>query len=330
VTLAPEHSPEQPSPPPLPASHYGLIADQMMRGRVTPFLGAGANKFGRPDGFVYHERQFEYLPDGGELADVLARRFHYPENEIRDLVRVSQFAQVMVGGEDLYNELRALFAVNYPLRALHTFFARLPRVLREKGFPPSYQLIVTTNYDDTLERAFGEAEEEFDVIYYSTEADGRGIFRHRKPDGDDVPIEAPNTYDPTLLSQRPVILKIHGAVNRDDPNADCFVITEDDYINYLAHNDLSNLVPNALKRQMATTHFLFLGYSMRDWNLRAFLHRIWAERKRTSKSWAIQLDVDELDREFWAARDVNLLVARLEDYIAELSRRLDALPPAGG
>ena len=41
---------------------------------------------------------------------------------------------------------------------------------------------------------------------------------------------------------------------------------------------------------------------MRDWNLRVMLHRIWAEQSRSYKSWAIQLDPNPIDEEFWHRR----------------------------
>jgi hypothetical protein len=82
--------------------------------------------------------------------------------------------------------------------------------------------------------------------------------------------------------------------------------------------------------KLRRSHFLFLGYSLRDWNLRVILHRIWGEQKLSWKSWAVQLNPDTLDREFWRKRDVDILDVRLEDYIAALSERLQALAAIGG
>jgi hypothetical protein len=75
---------------------------------------------------------------------------------------------------------------------------------------------------------------------------------------------------------------------------------------------------------------LFLGYGLRDWNLRVILHRIWGAQKLTYKSWAIQLHPDDLDREFWQKRDVEIYDVRLEDYVSELNKRVAALPAAPG
>ena len=44
------------------------------------------------------------------------------------------------------------------------------------------------------------------------------------------------------------------------------------------------------------------------------------------ESWAIQLNPDPLDYEFWQKRDVEILDIRLEDYVAELTRGLQDLP----
>ena len=65
------------------------------------------------------------------------------------------------------------------------------------------------------------------------------------------------------------------------------MITEDNYIDYLTRTDVSTLMPVTLGAKLRHSHFLFLGYSMRDWNLRVMPHRIWAEQSRSYKSWAI-------------------------------------------
>ena len=57
------------------------------------------------------------------------------------------------------------------------------------------------------------------------------------------------------------------------------MITEDHYIDYLTKTDIGELLPAELLGQARReSHFLFLGYSMRDWNLRVILHRIWGQQ----------------------------------------------------
>lgn len=310
--------------------HYNMVVRAITAGRVVPFLGAGANLCGRPEGAAWQPGQSAHLPSGGELATYLAQSFGYPLSDIEDLPRVSQYVALMIGSGPLYDELHTLLDADYPPTALHQLLAALPAVLREKGYSYPYQLIVTTNYDDVLERAFQAAGEPFDLVCYIAEGEERGKFLHTPPEGEARLIERPNEYRALALDQRPVILKIHGAVDRAAEEGDSFVITEDHYIDYLTRTDISNLIPATLVAKLRRSHFLFLGYSLRDWNLRVILHRIWGQQKLTYKSWAIQLEPQELDQQFWMKRDVEILDVRLDDYVAALSERVGALPHAGG
>ncbi|HEX8180217.1 MAG TPA: SIR2 family protein [Pyrinomonadaceae bacterium] len=323
--------------------HYRMVVKAITDGRVVPLLGAGVNMTGRPPGSAF-QLGGRYLPSGYELARMLADTFGYtpdmgqvkcpncgtehPVEYPLDLLRVSEYVALMTGSGALYDELRRLFNADYPPTILHEFLAAAPGLLRSKNLPPRYQLIVTTNYDDVLERAFRAAGEEYDLVAYVAEGDSRGKFWHWPPGDEARLVEKPNEYLALNPEQRTVILKIHGAVDRLDAEKDSYVITEDHYIDFLTRTDISNLLPVRLAMKLRQSHFLFLGYSLRDWNLRVILHRIWGEQKLKYKSWAIQLNPPELDRQFWLRRDVDILNVRLEDYITALRRRVEALPPA--
>ena len=45
------------------------------------------------------------------------------------------------------------------------------------------------------------------------------------------------------VEKRSIILKIHGAIDRQNSGRDSFVITDDNYIDYLTRADISSLVP---------------------------------------------------------------------------------------
>jgi hypothetical protein len=100
---------------------------------------------------------------------------------------------------------------------------------------------------------------------------------HHRRDGELEVIKQPNTYRELSLAKRTVILRIHAAVDRQDATRDSYVITEDHYIEYLAQNAISTLMPVTLMAAMEEAHFHFLGYRLGDWNLRVILRRIWGE-----------------------------------------------------
>lgn len=281
------------------------VAETLLSGKLVPVLGA----------------------DVAELAVRLSERFSYPLGAPQ-LPRVAQYVAVMKGPGPLHDELHTLLAVDAPPTPIHRFFASLPPLLRERGAP--HQLIVTTSYDLALERAFLDAGEEFDVVSYIAEGSNRGKFCHLGPDGRGTLIERPNEYASELsLERRTVILKLHGQV---DPTSDraweSFVVTEDHYIEYLARSEVSSVVPVGLAAKLRRSHFLFLGYSFVDWNLRLLLYRLWGDQPLGYRSWAVDDDPQPFELEFWRKHGVDVLDLPLERCIETLSA-LGGLETAG-
>jgi SIR2-like domain len=308
--------------------HVETVAKAMGDGRVIPLLGAGVNCCGRQPGAKWIFGENDCLPDGTELTEDLATSFNYPAEAVRELVRVSQWAAVMQGTGPLYERLRAVFNVDYPPTPVHELLARQPATWRAKGHDsPPYQLIMTTNYDDALERAFENQKEPFDLVTYVAQGANRGKFLHRDPNGN-VRVVKKSNQDLLSLEQRTIILKIHGALNRSNPKQDSFVISEDNYIDYLSQVSVSNVMPVMLNDHMQESHFLFLGYSMRDWNLRVILRRILAEQTLDYKWWSIQLRPDELECEFWRKRNTDIYDVDLDEYVRLLQDALDRVPDA--
>jgi hypothetical protein len=232
----------------------------------------------------------------------------------------------MKGSGPLYDELHALLDADAAPTPIHRFFASLPPLLRERGVP--HQLLVTTSYDLALEAAFLEAGEEFDVVSYVASGPHRGKFCHIGPDGSGRLVDLPNTYATELsLETRTVILKLHGQVDRGpDREWESFVITEDDYIDYLSEGDIAGAIPVGLAAKLRRSHFLFLGYTMADWNLRVILNRLWSDQPLTYRSWAVQPDAKPLEREFWRRRDVDVREVSLDRYVETLAGYAGLVP----
>ena len=155
----------------------------------------------------------------------------------------------------------------------------------------------------------------------SPPAPTRGKFCHITPDGTGRLIDLPNTYATELsLEKRTVILKLHGQVDRGpDREWESFVVTEDDYIDYLSQTRCCGAVPVALAAKLRRSHFLFLGYTMADWNLRVILNRLWSDQPLSYRSWAVQPKATPIEREFWRRRDVDVHDLPLERYVETLA-----------
>ncbi|MDP9261872.1 MAG: SIR2 family protein, partial [Actinomycetota bacterium] len=278
-------------------THFEEVVAVLLAGRLVPVLGE----------------------DVSQLAERLAHHFNYPEDG-RELSRVAQFVALTKGPGPLYDQLHALLDVAAAPTPVHRFFASLPKVLRERGL--LHQLLVTTSYDLALEQALLDAGEEFDVVSYLASGRDRGRFCHRDPSGATRVIDLPNTYATELsLERRTIVLKLHGGLDGTlDREHESFVVTEDDYIEYLARGDVGSAIPVALAAKLRRSHFLFLGYGMREWSLRLVLDRVSGGEQFAYRSWAVVPEERPLERQFWRSRDIDLVELQFADYVDALGQ----------
>lgn len=311
--------------------HYETVARHLANGTVVLVIGPGANAGDRSDPW---REGCGWLPDGDELAGHLSRRFAL-EPELHDLARVSQQIFLTEGDVDLYRALReVLIKAESRPGPVHRFLAAAPAILRARGHD-RHPLIVTTNFDTALEQAFDAAHEPFDLVVFMATGDHKGRFLHvpwwDEGGGEPRPISVPNSYvdlpiDEELDLERTVIVKIHGGPVHDAPSAfqlrDNFVVTEDDYIGYLSRSPIESLIPLQILNKLRESHYLFLGYGMRNWSLRVFLRRLWSEQHLGAKSWAVQQTLDAVESEFWEKFDVERITAPLSAYVRELEEHV--------
>jgi len=300
---------------------YPLILNKLNTSKVIPFLGAGASLGGRRPGVIWKHGVKDFLPTAGELASHLADTTEFPPGESRDLTKVAQYYSVIGGRTALNEELHNIFNCDYQLTSLHTLLADVAAPL----------LIVTTNYDDLIERALDEKNRRskedarpYDVVIHTTEV-GKGDRLLWWPYGASEPraISA-NKLDIDLM-ERTVVYKMHGAIDRRQPSRDQYVITEDDYIDFLARMTKNKAIPMIFAELFQTRHFLFLGYGLNDWNLRVVLNRIEKDLRRPKgiKSWAIQYQPRPLERRFWQERGVEVYDQLLDEFVEQLTARRD-------
>jgi SIR2-like domain len=284
---------------------YPYILDKLRKGRVIPFIGAGASFVGRPPKSHWVGPASNFLPLASELAQYLDTRSGFPSDQTAELTRVAQFFDGVTGRGGLDEELHDVFSKEYTPSALHYALAGFDNLV-----------VVTTNYDNLLERAFRERGRPFHLIVYRT-SDLKLLFWEH---GATAPVETAASELTFDLSSASVIYKMHGTADQRSPERDSYVITEDDYVEFLARMVDMTAIPAGLAEPFRRSHFLFLGYGLRDWNLRVILQRIWGAQKRSYNSWAIQLNPQTIDRKSWAKRNVDLLDMRLEDYVPLLEQ----------
>jgi SIR2-like domain len=318
--------------------HFEVVCKAILRGKVVPFLGAGVNLCNRPPGATWTWDAKDLLPSGGELAEALAEKLHRPQpvtcvnpecrcpQPERDLVKVSQEIVTYLKDGELRETVHSVFQGKPQVTQVHDFLASIGAAKNPNRDEDRYPLIVTTNYDDMMERAYRAKGLPYEVVFYRPEDGAAGSFYHvvedggyRVEDGAAKPIKPANAYPHQFCKHRPTILKIHGTIDRTSPPKDArFVITEDQYIDYLAQGALENLLPATLLAKLQNHYLLFLGYSLRDWNLRVFLRKL---RSRFS-AWAVLLQSSDAEEEFWKHSGVYIVPMDLKEYVERLGKEL--------
>lgn len=235
-------------PPAIPVPDN--IVSAVKEGQCILFLGAmvsSPSPVGCP--FQYNEGP----PGGGELSKRLAKRCGYPLEDSWNLARVSLYFETHpnLSRELLVKALEEEVGSNklVPSPALY-MLAALP-------FP----IIVTTNYDHLFEMALRDTESADQIrkdpiirIY-----DSRGLGS-----SDKVPLR------PTAA--KPILLKLHGDIARPES----IVVTEEDYITFIQRmsDHTRHPIPKAVQVHMTDWPIIFIGYSLKDYNLRLLLRTL--------------------------------------------------------
>ncbi len=308
--------------------HYLEVIKRMTRGMVVPWLGASVRGA---------------LPDSQFLARQLAEEYAELKLQSSDLAEIAQSILIREGRRELQESLRELIKQHSEPIHVHRFLAELPGRMRRRDVPASYQLIISTNYDRALERAFEDVNEPFDYAIYMPST-GRFVHFPWGEEDDEpraVTINDPGNYFDFPIGddyrlKRTVIVKVHGSFTFWEGNVeweDDYVVTEDQYIDYLPTHAIEDYLPRQILDQLTGSRCLFLGHMLSEWSARVLLRRIWPAREMAEISWAIEDGPDDLEKRSWGAIGrMELLDAPLSEYVRGLSSaldlRLDALTAA--
>ena len=136
------------------------------------------------------------------------------------------------------------------------------------------------------------------------------------------------------LNTTTVIYKMHGTVDRVQRRWDSYVITEEDYVDFLSRMTGQTAVPASFMWHCRARSFLFLGYGLRDWNLRVVLNNLKTVLPAASdapaagdqddedddeiRSWAIQYRPSDLEVALWNARKVKIYDVAIDAFVRGL------------
>jgi hypothetical protein len=192
-------------------------------------------------------------------------------------------------------------------------------------------LIVSTNYDTFVEQAFLAAGKPYDLVIHPSERKDIANAVWWWPHGAPEPVVVPPNELHIDLEKTTVIYKMHGTIQHQTNKWDSFVITEEDYVDFVSRMTANAAVPSLFYEYFRERSFLFLGYSLRDWNLRVVLKNldrylvgnrrpVMDEEEEPLPSWSIQYQPSELERRLWEKRNVNIFDMELNNFVSEMQQ----------
>jgi hypothetical protein len=298
---------------------WDLIVPRIPQGSCVAFLGAGANSV------LPGERG---LPQGGQVAAQLAEALTGVKvGGFSELAELSQYKALRryqellrVGLYDLprvafYVELRKdpAFLMQQLQAILDDSACALPPLIKTVARLP-FRLIVTTNYDNLMERAL-------DCV-------GVKYFRVVQPIGGfDEKARLELNQKLADWGDQLILYKIHGSFPRNNADSDApsdVIVTEEDYIRYLTVANVSGRgVPNVVGGKLAASTILFLGYSLEDWDFRTIFKTLMAgiDRHSTFRSFAFQRKPSRYWAKFWGNQRVDIIDMDVNTFAARLEKR---------
>jgi hypothetical protein len=281
------------------------IVKAVQQGGCNLFLGSGVHAPPPAEDPRSESLKGKLPPVGPWLSKTLAEQCAYaerfPNDDAGDLQRVSQYFESQKGRHLLVESVRREVENGKEPSPILLGLAQL-------NFP----LVVTTNYDTLFQRALGLAGKLPCVtsVYHSNE--------------NGAPYRTDDTDKP-LSGSKPFVFKMHG----DIESGESLVITEEDYIQFiLRFRDLEpyHLIPNKVLEQIKRAPTLFIGYSLKDYNLRVWLKmlRRMVDVANFPDNYSVDLKPDPIIWDVWCSqrRYINFVAQDVWRFVPELFLRL--------
>ena len=276
--------------------NWPAILLHLKKQKLVPFLGAGAS---------FSSNGAPGLPGGGKLAESLAKECEYPGKDKTDLLRVAQFYALTMGETVLRESVNEMLSrPDVQPGKIHNSLAAWP-----------VEVVLTTNFDNLMERAF--------II---NGKDATKTIYDRLGDQEQIKI-APTVH-------APLVYKLHGSLD----DIDSMIMTEDNYIDFLISLIEGNpKIPDKIKNIFDSNSILFIGYGLKDWNIRVLLRYF---RKNDRRSFAVlrgpavasdQSAAREWDSMvlYWEKKEISVYNCDALEFLRELDRRYQEAKAGG-
>jgi hypothetical protein len=257
---------------------WPFLLENVERGWCTPFLGPRVNT--------------GLLPSAETVAEKLADKYGYPLPDRRNLVRVAQFMAVNDPGLLRDDYLRLLQRSLFPYLGLQPSQEQMRRFRNASLSETTEALNWSERVLDVRENEIHHLLADLDLpLFVTTNADSFMVeaLKHKGHSPRRVGLRwQPQAGTPQYVlspapsRDQPVVLYLNGH-DGDPEQRQNLVLSEDDYLAHFVRisRDQETILPMNVLRAISQHTFLFLGYSVEDWEFRVLLQGLIAPIAQT-------------------------------------------------
>ncbi|MFP2264414.1 SIR2 family protein [Citrobacter braakii] len=227
------------------------ILKSSQENKLVFFIGSGFSKFS--------ETELIKIPNWSELIDELKEDLNLPNEN--DFLKIAQLYFLKYGQH------------SYTQKVKSTIKKLEPSAFHRNLFDIAPHYIITTNWDDLLEKTAQDMGYAYDLI--SSDVDLAQSQLDKK------------------------IIKMHGDFRQHN-----FVFKEDDYLQYSQNFPL---IENYIKGIFSTSTIVFLGYSYSDYDLKQIVSWVSNISKATPKKYLLQKSFDDAQADYLKNHGISLL-----------------------
>ena len=253
-------------------SHLVKIFEAKNDNKLVFFIGSGMSKN-------------VGLPDWNELMEELKKDLKTKET---DYLKIAQLYFLEFGSYEYYKKIKSFF----PLEKVKPH--NIHKLLI-KTFP---QHIITTNWDNVIEKAIDEEMALYDVVRNDAELISTSSTRK--------------------------LIKMHGDIELQN-----IIFTEDDYLEY---SKKFPLVENYVKSILSTNIVIFLGYSYSDINLKYITKWIQSSSAIRPPAYMVVFNEDKVQEKYFKNHGISVLnidaeytgkdkVTQIELFLSDIHKR---------
>lgn len=242
--------------------------------RLAIFVGAGISK--------YSETSKIKIPLWQDLIKKIQQDLD--EKQEQDYLKLAQLYYLEFGEFSYYQMLKEFFSSNLEPSEIHKLIFQIK---------PQY--VITTNWDDILEKTVSE----YNFFYEEVVSD----------------------EDLVKSTMQKKLIKMHGDFKHHN-----IVFKEDDYLNY-SHN--FPLTENFIKSILSTHTILFIGYSYNDYNLKQITKWIQSFSKIKPPAYLVEFKYNESRAKYLENHGITLLSIDnnngIDDRFTNMKRFLESI-----